>query len=51
VEEKLRSCGYRFVRTSDLQKLTAAEKELAQTKGLPEFKFDTDEEMLNTMGL
>lgn len=51
VEEKLRSCGYRFVRTNDLQKLTAAEKEIAQTKGLPEFKFNTDEEMLKTMGL
>ena len=51
VEEKLRSCGYRFVRTNDLQKLTVAEKEIAQTKGLPEFKFDTDEEMLTLLGL
>lgn len=51
LETKLRSFGYRYINAEDLQKLKSAEKEIAQTRGLPEFKFDTDEEMLKAMGL
>lgn len=51
VEAKLKEGGYRFVKTSDLKNLDKAEKELAQAKGLPEYKFDTNEEMLKIMGL
>lgn len=39
------------VTQKDLQRLVAAEKAEAEKRGLPEFKFDTNEAMLEAMGL
>ena len=51
VEDELRKHGYRYVKVDSLEKLEQREKELAEVKGLPEFKFDLDDEMLALMGL
>lgn len=51
VEHELVSHGYRFVNANMLEKLEAVEKEQALIRGLPEYKFDTDAEMLKVMGL
>lgn len=51
LEDELKKRGYRYVKVDALEKLEQKEKELAKAKGLPEFKFDTDDEMLALMGL
>jgi ferredoxin--NADP+ reductase len=51
IPAELKECGYRAVNLSDLSKLEEEEKKQALIKGLPEFKFDTDEEMLKVMGV
>ena len=51
LEDELKKRGYRYVKADSLEKLEQEEKELAETKDLPEFKFDTDDEMLSLMGL
>jgi len=51
VEAELKKRGYRYVKTDALARLEQKEKELAAAKGLPEFKFGTDEEMLTLLGL
>jgi ferredoxin--NADP+ reductase len=51
VEADLGLHGYRLVNTTALERLETAEKEQALEKGLPEYKFDTDAEMLKVMGL
>jgi ferredoxin--NADP+ reductase len=51
VEAEIKERGYRYVKVDALTRLEQKEKELAAAKGLPEFKFDTDDEMLRLMGL
>lgn len=51
IENELKKRGYRYVKLDALDKLEQKEKELAGAKGLPEFKFDSDDEMLALMGL
>jgi ferredoxin--NADP+ reductase len=51
VEAELHKRGYRYVKMDALARLEIKEKELAAVKGLPEFKFDTDDEMLTLLGL
>jgi ferredoxin--NADP+ reductase len=51
LEDELAVRGYRAVTMRSLMKLENAEKDMAQKQGLPEFKFDSDEEMLELMGL
>lgn len=51
VEEKLRSLGKPVVLKEHVKKLEAAEIEEAKQRGIEEFKFDSNEEMLKAVGL
>lgn len=51
LEKLLRQKGYTPVTLTSLQLLEAAEKEKATLLNLPEFKFDTNEDMLKSMKL
>jgi hypothetical protein len=47
---RLAELGNFAVRPYDLVKLERAENKEAESRGLPEFKFQTNEEMLRVMG-
>ena len=47
---ELRGKGIEAVTKEDIGRLTQAEEQKAQTLGLPEFKFSTNEEMLRAIG-
>jgi ferredoxin--NADP+ reductase len=49
--ERIRSLGKPVVTKDDIRKLEAAEAAEAQKRGLEAFKFDSNEEMLQAMGL
>jgi ferredoxin--NADP+ reductase len=51
VAEKVKSLNKIIVTKDDIKKLEAAEIEEAKKRGLEEFKFDTNDEMLQAMGL
>lgn len=51
VEAKMNSIGKPIVRKEDIKKLEAVEAEEAQKRGLEEFKFNNNEDMLNAMGM
>jgi ferredoxin/flavodoxin---NADP+ reductase len=51
VRERMRNLGKPVVMKEDLRKLEAAETAEAQKRGLEEFKFDNNEDMLYAMGL
>jgi len=51
VAERIRDLGKPIVTTTDIKKLEAFEVEEATRRGLEEFKFDNNQDMLNTMGL
>ncbi len=51
VAEKMKSLGEPIVSKEDIQKLEAVEEAEAKRRGLEEFKFSTNEEMLLAMGL
>ncbi len=51
IEQRLQSLGKPIVRKSDLPRLEAAEQAEARRRGLEEFKFSTNEEMLRIIGL
>lgn len=51
IPASLKNAGYTPVALQDLAKLEDAEKKQALEKGLPEFKFDTNEDMLKAMGM
>jgi len=51
VAEKVKSLHKPVILKEDIKRLEAAEAEEAQKRGLPEFKFSTNEEMLQAMGL
>jgi ferredoxin--NADP+ reductase len=51
MKAELAKRGYKAVTVDSLEKLEAEEKKQAQEKGLPEFKFNSDDEMLKVMGL
>jgi ferredoxin--NADP+ reductase len=51
LEEKLKSLGKPVVLKEHVKKLEAIELEEAQKRGVVEFKFDNNEEMLKAMGL
>ena len=51
VERELTKQGYRVVTPAALTLLETAEKKQAEEYGLPEYKFDSNEEMLYVMGL
>ncbi len=51
VEEKLKSLGKPVVLKEHVKKLEAVEIEEAQKRGIEEFKFDSNEEMLKAVGL
>lgn len=51
VEAKVNGLGKPIVRKEDIKRLEAVEAEEAQKRGLEEFKFDNNEDMLNAMGL
>ncbi len=50
VVEKMKSLGKQIVTKEDVQKLEAVEAAEAQKRGLEEFKFATNEEMLQAIG-
>jgi ferredoxin/flavodoxin---NADP+ reductase len=49
IEAELTQKGYRYVTPTALSLLETAEKKQAAQRGLPEFKYDTNEEMLKAM--
>jgi ferredoxin--NADP+ reductase len=49
--DKMKSLGKQIVTKEDIRKLEAVEAAEAQKRGLEEFKFSTNEEMLQAMGL
>ena len=51
VVEKVNQLGKPIVTKTDIKKLGAIEVEEASKRGLEEFKYDNNEEMLNVMGL
>ena len=51
VEAKVNGIGKPIVRKEDIKRLEAVEAEEAKKRGLEEFKFDNNEDMLNAMGL
>jgi ferredoxin--NADP+ reductase len=51
VEAKLNELGKPIVHKEDIKKLEAVEIEEAQKRGLEEFKFNNNEDMLNAMGM
>ena len=51
VAEKVQSFDKPIVTKEDIKRLEAAEAEEAKNRGLEEFKFDNNEDMLNAMGL
>lgn len=51
VEEKLKSLGKPVVLKEHVKKLEAVEVEQAKKRGVEEFKFDSNEEMLKAVGL
>jgi ferredoxin--NADP+ reductase len=51
VTEKIKSLNKPVVAKEDIKKLEAIEISEAQKRGIEEFKFDTNEEMLQAMGL
>lgn len=51
LSNKLKNLNKPIVLKSDLQKLAEAEAKEAENAGLPEFKFKTNEKMLDVMGL
>lgn len=51
LEAKVNGLGKPIVRKEDIKRLEAVEAEEAQKRGLEEFKFDNNEDMLNAMGL
>jgi ferredoxin--NADP+ reductase len=51
VAEKVGGLGKPVVTRDDIKRLEAIEAEEAQKRGLEEFKFDSNEDMLNAMGL
>jgi len=51
VEAKVNSLSKPIVRKEDVKRLEATEAEEAQKRGLEEFKFDNNEDMLNAMGM
>jgi ferredoxin--NADP+ reductase len=51
VSDKVHSLDKPIVAKEDIKRLEAIEAEEAQKRGLEEFKFDNNEEMLNAMGL
>lgn len=51
VAEKVRSTGRQMITKEEVQKLEAVETAEAQKRGLEEFKFATNEEMLAAIGL
>lgn len=51
VAAKLHTLGKPIVMKEDVKRLEAIEAEEAQKRGLEEFKFDNNEDMLNAMGL
>ena len=51
VVERIHDLGKPIVTTTDIKKLEAFEAEEATRRGLEEFKFDNNQDMLNTMGL
>ncbi len=51
VAERVLNLGKPIVTRTDIKKLEAIEIEEASKRGLEEFKYDTNEEMLNAMGL
>jgi len=51
VAEKVHALGKPVVTKDDVKRLEAIEAEEAQKRGLEEFKFDNNEDMLNAMGL
>ena len=51
VSDRVHSLSKPIVAKEDIKRLEAIEAEEAQKRGLEEFKFDNNEEMLNAMGL
>lgn len=51
VEAKVNGLGKPIVRKEDIKRLETVEAEESQKRGLEEFKFDNNEDMLNAMGL
>ena len=51
IEKELYSAGYRFVTRNDLDRLEAVEKQQAELRNQSEFFFNSNEEMLKSMGL
>jgi hypothetical protein len=51
VTEKIKRLNKIIVTKDDIKKLEAAEIEEAKKRGLEEFKFDTNDDMLQAMGL
>jgi ferredoxin--NADP+ reductase len=51
VADKVHNLGKPVVMKEDIKRLEAIEAEEAQKRGLEEFKFDNNEDMLNAMGL
>lgn len=51
VEKLLKEKGIKFITPEALTHLEEVEKEQASKRGLPEFKFDSNEEMLKAIGL
>jgi ferredoxin--NADP+ reductase len=51
VAEKVQGLDKPIVTKEDIKRLEAAETEEAKKRGLEEFKFDNNEDMLNAMGL
>ena len=49
--ERVLNLGKPIVTRTDIKKLEAIEIEEASKRGLEEFKYDNNEEMLNVMGL
>jgi ferredoxin--NADP+ reductase len=51
LDAKLKSLGKPVILKENIRKLEEVENEEAQTRGLEEFKYDSNEEMLRAMGL
>jgi len=51
LSEKLKGLGKRVVLREDIKKLEATELAEARKRGMEEFKFDNNDDMLNAMGL
>jgi hypothetical protein len=51
VAEKIKSLNKPIVTKEDIKKLEAVEIAEAQKRGVEEFKFDSNEDMLQAMGL